>query len=195
MSIGMFLDGAYVWKAFGEKLNYLKLREFVEERIGEEIDEGYFFNADDDPSRTQGLHNSLAYPPPHGPGLRVKIYWLSRKQLWWPKHLGGHAVVHPNDPSLQYEFTQQKAVDVGLVFHLIRSFSKRNWKTLVLGAGDGDFHEPVQYLVETENVDLYLIGSMSTISDRLRPYAREIFEIDLDPLHEQLRLETEYTPA
>jgi uncharacterized LabA/DUF88 family protein len=86
-------------------------------------------------------------------------------------------VVHPqtNEP---FELTQQKAVDVGLVFHMLRSFGTRRWRRLFLAAGDSDFHEAVQYLVENEGVDLYLIGALNSISDELRPYARSIVRID-----------------
>jgi len=193
MSIGLFIDGAYVWKVFQDRISYKKLRDHVEHDLGDDVDEGYFFNADEDPPRAQKLHNALAYPPPGGPGLRVKIYWLQKKLLYWPKSLGGTPVVHPEDETIQYELKEQKAVDVGLAFHLIRSFSKRHWTKLVLAAGDGDFHEPVQYLVETENVDLFLVGSVATISETLRPYARKIYEIDKEPLHGSLRI-TATTP-
>lgn len=188
MSIGLFIDGAYVWKTFKEHIDYGKLRKHIETVLGDTVDEGYFFNADTDPPKAEKLHNALTFPPPRGPGLRVKIYWLQKKQLFWPKQLGGLPVVHPDNPEIQYEQTTQKAVDVGLVYHMVRSHHKRKWTKLVLAAGDGDFHEPVQNLVETENVDLHLIGSLRNISEELRPYARSIFELDQEPLHSQLRL-------
>lgn len=191
MSIGMFVDGGYVYKVFRDRIDYLKLRRYVETELNDEIDEGYFFNADDDPPRAQKLHNALSYPPPRGPGLRVKIYWLDKRLLYWPKHLGGQPVLHPDDETIQYEQTTQKAVDVGLIYHMTRSYHKRKWNRLVFAAGDADFHEPVQNLVEVENVDLYLVGSISSISDQLRPYARKIFEIDKEPLQSDLCLEVD----
>lgn len=193
MSIGLFIDGAYVWKTFKEHIDYLKLRAEIEERLRDTIDEAYFFNADSDPPRAEKLHNALTIPPPKGPGLRVKIYWLQKKLLFWPKQLGGSPVTHPDNPEIQYEQTTQKAVDVGLVYHMVRSFHKRKWTKVVLAAGDGDFHEPVQNLVETENVDLHLVGSVRNISEELRPYARSIFEIDQEPLHSKLRLHASTT--
>jgi len=188
--IGLFIDGAYVWNVYPDKINYAALRGYIEAKLNDQVDEGYFFNADDDPPKAQKLHNALAYPPPNGPGLRVKIYWLQKKLLYWPKHLGGDPVMHPTIPDVHYEQRMQKAVDVGLTFHMVRSFHKRHWNKLVLAAGDGDFHEPVQSLVEGENVELYLIGSVNTISEQLRPYARQIFEIDKEPLLSTLRLNT-----
>jgi uncharacterized LabA/DUF88 family protein len=184
-----FVDGAYAYKTWGslrrgDKLDYLKLRQvlestYLDREAGEKIEDAYFFNADSEPPSAgqNAFHNALAYPPPAGPGLRVKLYWLRKKQLFWPSHLGGEAVVHPTTGE-HYAVTQQKAVDVGLAFHLMRSFSKRGWKKLFLVAGDSDFHEVVQHLVEHEDVNLTLVGTMSTMGDELRPYARAVFEFD-----------------
>jgi uncharacterized LabA/DUF88 family protein len=107
----------------------------------------------------------------------------SAQQLWWPRDMGGEQVVHPRTGQ-PFELVQQKAVDVGLATHLMRSHAKRGWRKLFLAAGDSDFHEPVQNLVEHENVDLVLIGTLRTISTELQPYARDILRID--ELAEQL---------
>lgn len=189
MTAAWFVDGAYAYKAWQslhrqDRLDFVKLRNVLETTYldragGEKIEDAYYFNADPEPptARQNAFHNALAYPPPGGPGLRVKLYWLQRKQLYWPAHMGGGAVVHPT-LGQQYEITQQKAVDVGLAFHLMRSFAKRQWKKLFLVAGDSDFHEAVQHLVEHEDVDLILVGSMNSISEELRPYARAVFELE-----------------
>jgi len=187
MSIGWFVDGSFVYKCYPGQIDYTKLRIKIEEELSDTIDEGYFFNSDDDPPKATAFNHYLTLPPPKGPGLRLKIYWLSKKKLYWPQHLGGQPVIHPDDPSMHYELRQQKGVDVGLAFHMIRSFHKRHWTKLVLCAGDGDFHEPVQNLVESENIDLYLVGSMESISSELRSYAKGILEIDQEPLLSALR--------
>jgi uncharacterized LabA/DUF88 family protein len=187
MTIGLFVDGSFVYKSFPDQIDYLKLRQLIEKELGDTVDEAYFFNSDDDPPKATKFNNNLTVPPPNGPGFRLKIYWLSKKKLFWPQSLGGHPILHPTDPSIQYELIQQKGVDVGLAYHMVRSFYKRHWTKLVLCAGDGDFHEPVQNLVESENVDLYLVGSMRGISSELRPYAKRIFEIDQEPLCSQLK--------
>lgn len=161
----------------------LRLRQLLEDRFcdrkaGETIDEAYYFNADpDSPSaRQNAFHNALAYPPPTGPGLRVKLYWLQRRKLFWPQKLGAAPVAHPQSGE-QFELTQQKAVDVGLAFHLMKSYGRKQWKKLFLAAGDGDFHEVVQHLVENENVSVVLVGSMDTVSEDLRPYASAFIEV------------------
>jgi uncharacterized LabA/DUF88 family protein len=85
-------------------------------------------------------------------------------------------VLHP-ESKRHFELIQQKAVDVGLAFHLMRSHDKQKWHTLFLGAGDSDFHEVIQHLVENEGVHLVLIGSDQTISSELLPYARAVVKL------------------
>ena len=189
MSAAWFVDGAYALKCWSsldrfDKLDFLKVRELLEQKHlnqagGERIEDAYYFNAEMEPSsnRQNAFHNALQFPPPTGPGLRVKLYWLQEKQLYWPAHMGGEPVIHPSTGQ-PYRQTTQKAVDVGLAFHLMRSFSKRRWTTLFLFAGDSDFHEAIQHLVENEGVNLVLIGTMQTISQELRPYGQHILELD-----------------
>jgi uncharacterized LabA/DUF88 family protein len=189
MNASWFIDGAYLgklWQALklpNQKLDYLLLRRYIEQNFldtatNETIGDAYYFSADPEPptAKQNAFHNALAFPPPNGPGLRVKLYWLQKRQLFWPKSMGGEAVVHPTS-KVQYELPQQKGVDVGLVFHMMRSYSKQGWRKLFLAAGDGDFYEPVQHLVENENVALYLIGSLDSISEELRPYATQIIDL------------------
>lgn len=188
MSIGLFIDGAFISKCYPGKIDYLKLRNLVERELTDSIDEAYYFNALDDPGKATAFHKYLTTPPPFGPGFRPKIYWISRKKLFWPPQLGSHPVLHPKDPSIQFELTVQKGVDVGLAFHLVRSYYKRHWSKLALCAGDADFHEPVQSLVEGEGVDLYLVGSMAAIAPELRSHVRRIIEIDREPIVNEVRL-------
>lgn len=185
-----FIDGAYLFKVWQslrrpDKLDYLKLRTYLESTFDERIEDAYYFNADPDPpsAKMNAFHSALSYPPPAGPGIRVKLYWLQKKALFWPNSWGGGPVLHP-DTSQHYELTQQKAVDVGLTFHLMRSFGHRKWKRLFLAAGDSDFHEVVQHLVEHEDVDLVLIGTGNTTSGELMPYARAF--VNLQDVAEQV---------
>ena len=189
MSAAFFVDGAYLFKAWNDlarddHLDYLALRQgldrnYCDTERGDRIEEAYYFNADADPpsAAQNAFHTALQFPPPQGPGLRVKLYWLQRRELRWPPHMGGEFVIHPQTGQ-RYVQTLQKAVDVGLAFHLIRSYSKRGWKKLFLAAGDSDFHEPVQHLVENEAVDLVLIGTGKSISAELLPYARDVVHVE-----------------
>jgi uncharacterized LabA/DUF88 family protein len=178
-----FVDGAYLFKSWqslrrGDKLDYLKLRQYLETEFDARIEDAYYFNADADPpsAGANAFHSALSYPPPDGPGLRVKLYWLHKKALQWPSSWGGGPVVHP-ETGRQLELIQQKAVDVGLAFHLMRSFARRKWQRLFFAAGDSDFHEAIQHLVEQEDVDVTLIGTENTISGELLPYARNVVKL------------------
>jgi uncharacterized LabA/DUF88 family protein len=183
--IAWFIDGEYASKAFRSvadpaRIDYAKFRVEVEDDAKARIDEAYYFNCNSNPpiAEQDGFHRFLKSPPPSGPGLRVKLYWLQTKHLRWPPHMGGDFVVHP-DTGEHFEQTTQKGVDVGLAFHLIRSFSKSSWDRLYLVAGDGDFHEVVQHLVEDEGVKLSLLGTRETISGELAPYGEIIDFADI----------------
>jgi uncharacterized LabA/DUF88 family protein len=189
-SAAWFIDGAYLFKVWQglkrtDKLDYLKLRLYLESKFDAQIEDAYFFSADSDPPaiKQSAFHSALSYPPPAGPGIRVKLYWLQKRPLFWPTSWGGGPVLHP-ETGRHFELTQQKAVDVGLAFHLMRSFGHRKWKKLFLAAGDSDFHEAVQHLVEHEDVEVVLIGSGNTISGELLPYARSV--VNVADLAEQL---------
>jgi uncharacterized LabA/DUF88 family protein len=188
MPIGLFIDASYVYKAFKGKMDYLKLREYVVSNFKDEIDEAYYFSADDYPPVAEKLHYFLERPYPQGAGFRMKIYTMSKKLLFWPDQLGGQPVTHPTMKNVQYEVKSQKGVDVGLVFHMTGSYYRRKWDKLVLAAGDSDFVEPVKSLVEANGVDLHLIGSRSTMSNELISFSRSVIEIDKEPLHSELML-------
>jgi len=179
-----FVDGSYlynVWRNLhrADRLDYLLLRRHLEDRFRVEIKDAYYFNSVPElqTESSHAFHEALTYPPPIGPGLRVKLYWLQKREMYWPSSWGGGPIVHP-DTGQQFELTQQKAVDVGLAFHLMRSHEHQQWRTLLLAAGDGDFHEVIQHLVEYRDVAVILIGSMDSISRELRPYAQAVVELD-----------------
>ena len=184
MSVAWFIDGAYAykcWHSVGKgQLDYTRLREMIERDANAKVDEAYYFGSDNDPptASQNAFHKAIAVPTPNGPGLRVKLYWLQTKNLYWPTSMGGNPVVHPTTGQ-QYELKTQKGVDVGLAFHLMRSFSKRGWKKLYLVAGDGDFHEVIQHLVENEDVQVTVIGTPSTISAEIGPYCTPVYFADI----------------
>jgi len=189
MPAALFVDAGYInklWMALNrtDYLDYLKLREHLEATYcnpaaGDRILEAYYFTAKLDPGndRMDAYLNALSYPPPVGPGFRVKVEWCVKEPLFWPKSLGGAPVLHPSTGE-QYELIRQKAVDVSLAFHLILSHTTRQWTKLFLATGDGDFKTPIQYLVEYKGVELVLIGNLQTISEQIRPYACEIIRLD-----------------
>ena len=174
-----FVDGSYLYKVWknlnrGDRLDYVQLRRHLERKFEVEIADAYYFNAFPDPqtARTDPFHTILANPPPEGAGLCIKLYWLQERVLKWPPRLGGELVRHP-DGEL-FKQTRQKGVDVGLAFHLMRSYGHRQWRTLLLATGDGDFHEVVQYLAEDLGVAVILVGTTNSISPKLLDCAQNV---------------------
>lgn len=185
MGVAWFVDGGYANKAWQsvsgqDRMDYSLLRKEIEKDAEEAIGDAYYFNCDNDPPSAgqTAFHRFLSSPAPRGAGLRMKLYWLQTRAHEWPNRMGGGPILHPLTGE-QYITKTQKAVDVGLAFHLIRSFSKRGWKKLYLVAGDGDFSEVVQHLVENENVAVTVLGTTSSISGELAPYVRIVDFADI----------------
>lgn len=174
----LFIDAEYLNSQIGgDHLDFIALRSWFEEALGGPMVEGYYFDAAS--AERAKFHEFLQ----RNVGLRVKNFWRSSQELYWPAHLGGGKVTHPKSgtPFIQM---RQKAVDVALGFRLGWSWQNKQWKTLVLVAGDGDFADPVVTLVEDRGVRLLLVGDPVSISPALVPYASQIFNINnpLDPL-------------
>ena len=191
MTTAWFVDGGYAIKSWnsiagGRRMDYVRLRHMIEADAGEPIGDAYYFNCDSDPpiAGQNGFHNFLRSPPPRGAGMRVKLYWLQTKHYEWPVHMGGGPILHPVSGD-QYITKTQKAVDVGLAFHLMRSFTKAKWDRLYLVAGDGDFHEVVQHLVENEGVHVTVIGRHGSISGEIAPFVRIV---DLADIVDQIEM-------
>jgi uncharacterized LabA/DUF88 family protein len=179
-----FVDGQYSWNCFRSvvphgRIDYAAMRRMIEDHADALIDEAYYFNADwdADTAKQDGFYTAISQPPPKGAGLRPKRYWVQRRALNWPRDMGGGPVLHP-ETGEQFQLTQQKAVDVGLAFHLMRSHARRRWDRLYLVAGDADFAEVVTHLVEGEGVELVLLGTGASLSSDLLPLAREVLYFD-----------------
>lgn len=180
-----FVDGGYAHKAWQsvagqDRMDYLLLRKEIEDDADEAIGDAYFFNCDNDPPSAgqNSFHRFLGSTPPHGAGLRVKLYWLQTKVHDWPAHMGGGPILHPQSGE-QYVTKTQKAVDVSLAFHLMCSFSQRGWDKLYLVAGDGDFSVVIKHLVENENVAVTVIGTTRSVSVELAPYVKIVDFADI----------------
>jgi uncharacterized LabA/DUF88 family protein len=180
MGTAWFVDGSYALNAWNSvrangRMDYLLLRNKIEADAKETIGDAYYFDCESDSpyAAQQAFHSFLRTPAPAGPGLRVKLYWLQTKFHQWPYSMGGGPVLHPTSGE-QYVTKAQKAVDVGMAFHLMRSYSMQHWDKLYLVAGDGDFHEVIQHLVENEAVDVTVIGARGSISGEIAPFVRII---------------------
>ena len=182
MGAAWFVDGSYAYKCWREvcperPLDFKRLREAIERDAGEPLRENYYFNAESDPpsAKQDSFHKRIAIPAPEGAGLRLMLYWTQTKDLYWPKALGGQAVIHPTMTDVRYRQKTHKGVDVGIGYHMARSFNQKDWDKLYLMAGDGDFAEVVHDLVKFGGVDVSVIGTRHTISSELGPWTRPIY--------------------
>lgn len=169
----LFIDGAYLFRhTSAAKLDFRVFRSWFENHLSLMFSEAYYFDAD-----TTGEREKFHLFLQRNCGIRVKNYWTASTELYWPSHLGGKKVVHP-ETGEPYVLMRQKAVDVSLGYFLSESWHNRKWTHLVLVAGDGDFVEPITRLVEGMGVELILVGDSSSLSTHLISYASEVFHLD-----------------
>jgi uncharacterized LabA/DUF88 family protein len=158
--MALFIDGSYLWRCWQEvgtgNIDFLKLRRALEIRLSDEVVERYYFDAilGNGNSRAQQLA-AIARA-----GFRVKARYRVAEET--TRAIGGETV----------RVLRQKGVDVGLALSIERSHARNNWDRLILAAGDADFSELVQDLVERRAVELTLVGLHDHISADLLPYAR-----------------------
>jgi len=93
-----FIDGSYIFKVWqnfhrADKLDYMKLRKYLESTFQVRIDDAYYFNADPDPptSKTNAFHSALSYPPTWRPRHSGEALLASEAPAelagglgWWP---------------------------------------------------------------------------------------------------------------
>lgn len=172
-SFALFIDGAYLnRRTGGEKLDFRVFKTWFEEHMKMPMSEGYYFDSDGSRDREK-FHSFLQ----RNCNIRVKNYWTSPTELFWPDHLGGGRVLHPQSRK-PYVLVRQKAVDVALGYFLATSWHHRRWTNLVMIAGDADFIEPIRDLVEGKGVQMSLVGDSASLSPHLVSYATEVFHLE-----------------
>ncbi|MGB6519567.1 MAG: NYN domain-containing protein [Candidatus Cybelea sp.] len=162
--LGLFIDGAHLsilWRQISSRqLDFAKLQATIAQSCGGEIVEAYCFDA-----TTNGQMNDY-YAAMQRSGIRVKLYTYAYEDVFDELR---RPICTPAGTPVRRRI--QKGVDVGLATHLLDSHRRRRWAKLALIAGDADFAEPVQRLVEIYGVELTLIGDAKNTSYALRPYA------------------------
>ncbi len=84
----------------------------------------------------------------------------------------GRAVINPRSGTHASRL-RQKGVDVGRALQLLQSHKRRHWRNLLLIAGDADFEQVVQQLVERQSVKLTPLGSPESTAAALASYAEQ----------------------
>lgn len=175
--IGLFIDGANLsiaWRSVSQSyIDFVALRAHIEQHCGDAIAEAYCFDATEN-GCTNGYFMAMQRS-----GVRVKMYEYAYEDCYDEQR---QRIMHNGSPVKR---RIQKGVDVGLVTHMLDSHRRKRWKHLVLAASDADFAEPVQRLVELDDVTLTILGIPEKVSHTLRPYASGGF-IDLRQIKDRI---------
>lgn len=151
-----------------DRVDYMKLKNVLEERCGTPIYESYYLNSTNDPptDAQNGFHTWLKIAPPNGPKMRVQLYKLKDLNCNCPKcsHKFGRKV--------------QKGVDVGIATLALKLSIQNKYDRLILTAGDGDFEDAVNYVKSEQNKSIWLAGFTGSLSADLQSYADEVIWLD-----------------
>ncbi len=176
------IDNRRIWLVDGEYLfrgcpgqsrpDYLRIREWLE-RSGE-IVQGCYVTAAPEPisSGQQRFHTWMKMARPEGPQLQVRLHTLKKQQVRCPECSSG------------FELARQNGVDVDLATLALTTIDR--YDTLMLSAGDGDFLDTLEYIRNTRDKRLELVGFRGTVSANLQALADEMHWID-DVLGELIR--------
>jgi hypothetical protein len=141
-----FVDGGYALRASnsvssaGARMDYSLLCAKIEDDAGEKIGDTKYFNCDTDPPNVPRMVTTTSCGLGRVARACASSCTACRQRTMNGRAVQGGAIVHPVSGE-QYIAKMQKAVGVGLAFHLMRSSSKVGRDKLYLPAGDGDFHE------------------------------------------------------
>jgi uncharacterized LabA/DUF88 family protein len=170
----LIIDGSYFFyasMASNIKLDYNKLKQKIE--IDGPLYKSYFFTANENDDNNKKFYNVLKYF-----GFIVREYGLKEKYMN-NVHCGdcnlNIDLQCPNNNNHKLYIKQQLGVDIGIATMAIKL--KENYDTLILGAGDGDFVDMVEYLSEDCNKKIELVLFDYGVSLDLRSYASKIHMI------------------
>ena len=158
------VDGAYMFKATPIRFDYLKLKKFLENKVGTTFRESYYLISTD-PYQSEGqdqFHTWLKSAPPKGPKMRVKLYKLKSHYLDCGQC--GNTI----------DYKMQKGVDVGIATLIIKLATQHQYDRLILCAGDGDFEDAIEFVKESLQKEIWLCGFENSISSDLQSYANEV---------------------
>jgi uncharacterized LabA/DUF88 family protein len=175
MSAALFVDGSFLRKAWREVgghslLRYDALRSVVEREACDTIAVAYWFDAQFPETPANDKHRAALLRA----GFRPRTHYRVVTEI--VRDRVGRPIEDPltKTPLTTY---RQKGVDVALARTIERSHHADKWTHLVLAAGDADFAELVEDLVERDGVRATLLGPPKSISLAFRPFANRIIDL------------------
>lgn len=169
------LDAAYTQNYSDGQIDYRKLKETLQGRVGTPFAESFYLNATSDPllDAQNAFHTWLKTAPPQGPKMRVKLYELD------PSHATCPACSHDLRKGLS------QTVQVGIATLIVKLAAQWHYDRLVLSAQDSSLEEAIAYVKDELHKEIWLSGFEGTVSSNLQMYADQV--IWFDELWEQIR--------
>ncbi len=171
------IDGSYLYKAMREYqdnhsqftnlgVDYTKLKSEIKRIFAVDRIDCFYFNSTPDPATDaqNQFHTWLKSAEPNGPNIRVKLYGLKEKTM------------RCKSCKNIIKYKVQKGVDVGIATTALKIYEKYN--AIVLSAGDGDFEDFIEFLVEDKDLKLFIVGFNGSISPDIQQYSSSVYLID-----------------
>jgi hypothetical protein len=163
----------------GARVDYLKLRLLVEDRLGP-IWRGYYLNSVQNEAHAgrERFHSWLQSAMPNGPQLIARLYGLKSERAGqaFCADCGTKVDLHcPHGAGHTLLNQRQMGVDVGLATLALTQSDA--YDTLVLSSGDGDLLDAIEHLIENgKNLELAVFSS--GVSTDLQARAERILWLD-----------------
>lgn len=164
----MIIDGSYIVKSVPAHIDYKKMKSKIEELIGAEIDESFYFNSYKNGQQNvdqDKFHNWMKSAAPVGPKISPMLY---------PLKAVNYSCEHCNKRNTK---SVQKGVDVAMATMMFRLAYHRRTETIVLVAGDGDLASAVNFLKDLDQ-KFIMVGFKDTMSPDLQTLANKIIFLD-----------------
>lgn len=173
--VGLFVDGSFLRKAWREvgghsMLGYDRFRALVERETNDVVAVAYWFDAQLPDAPQTDKHRAALLRA----GFRPRTHYRVVTEV--VRDCSGRPIEDPRTKAPVTTY-RQKGVDVALARSIERSRHADKWTHLVLAAGDADFAELVEDLVERDAVRATLIGNAKSISLAFRPFVDRIIDL------------------
>jgi nijmegen breakage syndrome protein 1 len=170
------IDGGYMSKSSPERVDYLKMRKYLEKENGAEITDAFYLTSTPNVAGEAlvSFYNWMKMAPPFGPKIRIKEYKTKDVHVRC-SNCGG-----------EHEVTVQKGVDVGIATLAIKMAVQDQYDRLILSAGDGDFEDAIEYIRQLHK-EFWITGFNRTVSADLQSYAHRVIWLDETVVWNQIR--------
>ncbi len=161
-------DAAYLQSYSDGQIDYFKLKETLQDKVGSTFAESFYVNATRRPGADvhDTFHTWLKTAPPQGPKMRVKLYELSSFSATCGSC--GKQLIENSVESVQ----------VGIATLIVKLAAQWHYDRLVLSARDGALEEAIAYVKDELHREFWLTGFEGSISSNLQMYADEVLWLD-----------------